>query len=527
MRRALWFLVPFLLTIFAGLAFADTIPATPPASTYAATAGPNSETAVAAFQQGRSGTWLTIHATAVDACTAASTLYGSEQGWAGVTHAGFTNCDSTSCFCTLNATTPSLSNYWPGLNGPQERNVWAWPSDNTLANIRLSGSTAPTRSITVTYSCPSGGTLSGTTCTIEGACPSGYTLNSGGQTCSAPDCGDFQQRIGGTCTCSTESLHNWLGVAPYSLYEGPLSAFPSSLDKICMPTAPGSTSGCYVPARMANSLCTSSYCEMQVMHGASGLGTSCTAGTGTNVPELVNTDSPEHKCISQGMSFGTVNGSVVCVPKGSSPEPTKSPTTTTTTTNTNGSGTTIGTTTETKATECVNGACTTTTVVTVRDSTGTVTGTTTTTSSGSGNGTGDGEGDESGFGGTCSAGFSCDGDAIQCAIAREQHVRNCQFWTDQSVGLSQAEATTEVGKAVTEGKKDPSTWVPTKSIEVPSLTGGERINAGACPADASIASPLGTIVLPLAWACPYLEALGYVILFTSLMVAGRIFLGAF
>lgn len=36
------------------------------------------------------------------------------------------------------------------------------------------------------------------------------------------------------------------------------------------------------------------------------------------------------------------------------------------------------------------------------------------------------------FGGSCGAGFACEGDAIQCAIAREQHVRSCQLFTEKS-----------------------------------------------------------------------------------------------
>lgn len=62
-------------------------------------------------------------------------------------------------------------------------------------------------------------------------------------------------------------------------------------------------------------------------------------------------------------------------------------------------------------------------------------------------GGGDGDGDDGGdgqcdpatedcngtpgsFGGTCAAGFSCQGDAIQCAIAREIHMNNCKLYGD-------------------------------------------------------------------------------------------------
>ena len=36
------------------------------------------------------------------------------------------------------------------------------------------------------------------------------------------------------------------------------------------------------------------------------------------------------------------------------------------------------------------------------------------------------------FGGTCGAGFTCKGDAIQCAIAREQHQRNCKLFDEKT-----------------------------------------------------------------------------------------------
>lgn len=44
-----------------------------------------------------------------------------------------------------------------------------------------------------------------------------------------------------------------------------------------------------------------------------------------------------------------------------------------------------------------------------------------------GDGDGDGE-EESSFGGSCAGGFACEGDAIQCAIAKEQHIRNCKLF---------------------------------------------------------------------------------------------------
>jgi len=45
---------------------------------------------------------------------------------------------------------------------------------------------------------------------------------------------------------------------------------------------------------------------------------------------------------------------------------------------------------------------------------------------------GEGDGDKDAFGGSCDAGFTCKGDVIQCAIAQEQHKRNCQLYVQKT-----------------------------------------------------------------------------------------------
>lgn len=52
------------------------------------------------------------------------------------------------------------------------------------------------------------------------------------------------------------------------------------------------------------------------------------------------------------------------------------------------------------------------------------------------------------FGGVCSSGFTCDGDAIQCAMAKEQHQRNCQLYdpdTDPASAVNRALAGDDPG----------------------------------------------------------------------------------
>jgi len=135
-----------------------------------------------------------------------------------------------------------------------------------------------------------------------------------------------------------------------------------------------------------------------------------------------------------GTFSGTVNGVSVCVPPtGDKPVSTNDETKTT---NPDGS-----TTTKTKETSCDGANCTTTT-------------TTTTVPAGGGAGQTSTEKQEKpqkafceenptlsicksgSFGGSCDAGFSCDGDALQCSIAREQHQRNCQMFDKSSAESS-------------------------------------------------------------------------------------------
>lgn len=116
-----------------------------------------------------------------------------------------------------------------------------------------------------------------------------------------------------------------------------------------------------------------------------------------------------------------------------------------------------GSSTETNTfTKCENGKCTTTSTTTGKDSQGNPTGgvgSSSTTQSEvdycaknpkssvcaavyggknpSGNDEGKEEKEKSAFGGACGS-FSCDGDAIQCAMAKEQHQRNCKLFDSES-----------------------------------------------------------------------------------------------
>lgn len=233
---------------------------------------------------------------------------------------------------------------------------------------------------------------------------------------------------------------------------------------------------------------------------------SCNVGEVTTPPKV----PPVEKC-KTGYT-GTVNGVEVCVNK--VPE--------------NGVGGTTETTEETKdnetkkvtkdtQTECNNGVCTTTTTTTTtttNNTTGTVTtttGTATTTKPQAGFCSENpssklcGSGDEKGssFGGTCSAGFTCEGDAIQCAMAQEQHRRACKLFDDQAPESELYNA--EKSKT---GKRTGD------------LPGNETIAFGSSMYDASNALGPGTCIsdlpadvlgqtvsLPISQICPHLATL--------------------
>lgn len=121
------------------------------------------------------------------------------------------------------------------------------------------------------------------------------------------------------------------------------------------------------------------------------------------------------------------------------------------------------------------------------------------------------------FGGSCSANFKCDGDAVQCAMAREQHIRNCQIFemkTDESNLYFK-----EKGKEGDQTKDLPGNDVLDISGRIDT---GDALGGGACIGDLNI-PVMGTMVsLPISLICPYLAMLGNVLVAVSMLLAMRI-----
>jgi hypothetical protein len=263
--------------------------------------------------------------------------------------------------------------------------------------------------------------------------------------------------------------------------------------------------------------------------------TSGDAGKCTPTSNTATTPEPEDKRCPSGQVYGTVNGVGMCVPGNTKTEGKESETTT----KTNPDGTKVETTTnKTEVTTCVEaGSCTTTITTTVttvtKDAGGTVTGTTTETT----NETKPGDGTEMGefceknpkspmcqnssFGGTCGA-FACEGDAIQCAIAKEQHTRNCQTLENHSGGATSAEALTWYNaNSKGEGLDNPAQFKQTGTL--PTIDQTTRSLGSGSLSDLVVDVWGESITIPFSSLNTVLGYMGSILVAVALIIAARIF----
>lgn len=139
------------------------------------------------------------------------------------------------------------------------------------------------------------------------------------------------------------------------------------------------------------------------------------------------------------------------------------------------------------------------------------------TGGGGGGGNGDGEGDGSSFGGSCMAGFVCEGDAVQCAIAREQHRRNCVMFNDPSPESLLYEANKNKTGNQTGDNPNNETVSLAGRIDTSDALGG-----GACISDLNVTVWGQSLTLPFSTICPSLAMLGNLLVAVSMLLAARI-----
>lgn len=261
-------------------------------------------------------------------------------------------------------------------------------------------------------------------------------------------------------------------------------------------------------------------------------GFGCSTGDApTPAPNL-----PGNTCAA-GQVLANVNGEQKCLAGGTDPvnpntgETETGPTTETTTEKTtDGSGNT--TTTQTSSTNNPDGSVTTKTTVTECDATGD----NCTTSSQEETEGGDPlktfceenpkskicTDKEGSFGGSCAGGFLCEGDAIQCAIAREQHIRNCQLWaeSEEATLYESVKAGTDSGTI-----NNPALEANREMFTLPGTLDQSHHFTPGCWPDLTVTVMSQVVVLPLSDLCPYLEYMGVILVGCSLLVATKIVFG--
>lgn len=113
--------------------------------------------------------------------------------------------------------------------------------------------------------------------------------------------------------------------------------------------------------------------------------------------------------------------------------------------------------------------------------------------------------------------FTCEGDALQCAIAMDQHKRSCQMFDTPSDESNLYN--TDKGKTGSQTGSLPGNESISLSgrIDTSNILGG-----GGCIRDLSVTLWRTSVSLPFSTICPYLEQLGNILLAVSFLLAIRI-----
>lgn len=263
---------------------------------------------------------------------------------------------------------------------------------------------------------------------------------------------------------------------------------------------------------------------------------------GRPTPPGATTDPAATQCTGANQCVGQVNGQTICVACTS-----ETSQGTTTTTSTAPDGTVTPGDTVTKSTSDNGNGTTTTTTTTTHPDGSSTTSTSTGPKGGSGGSASSPSSSASGaggfcdqnptasickqsqFGGACGGAFTCDGDAIQCAIAKEQHERDCAFYDPASQPGQLGDHAAKFNQALTDGTI-PS-WSPAASanqgstdIDFQSRVKQTKHWGSECVADSVIASSTGGpgYVIPWSHWCSQMALIGKLVLAVGWLVCLRI-----
>lgn len=393
--------------------------------------------------------------------------------------------------------------------------------------------------------CKQGLVQSGNSCVDPSTCPAPNELVNG--VCQPPNkCASFAGTSAGNWTGKGSVGSKSLCYMEEDWTKPPKSGDPANPG--CLITGEANFAGDYGNGYVWSGALTYSGASCTPTASAPGTGSTTTSGSGSGGGSGTTTGSSPTPCTPPKVP-GTVNGVTVCYEPNNTNGTTSTATGTNTTPN-NGTGTGVTTQTQVKV-ECNATTCTKTTTVTTGTTSpgGTFTpsstdistttcqksdpscsttatasggssGTGTSTTAGGGGG-GDGDGDSSSFGGACEAGFTCSGDAIQCAIAQDQHRRSCQLMDKVNPvqgALFDAAAALPAGSVTAGLSTSFTTNIDQSKFDTSDAIGG----GSAGMVDKTITVAGSSITLPFSTINPYLAVLGNLLMAVGFLLAARI-----
>lgn len=331
--------------------------------------------------------------------------------------------------------------------------------------------------------CPANALLVGSTC----VCAADFQPSADGKSCEPYDCSDFAEGLAGSRVHFAGRVNT--GCLDGCQIRGAVWGYLSSTNESWIDGPFGSSGRC---------------------EGEGGSGSSPGADPEPTPP------CPANQC------RGTVNGAAVCVACSTNGAAGPSTSASGATGGGGSSGGTGGTggeggapTSSESQTECSGGRCT----------------TTTTTYDGEGNPIGEETTEETqasfceenpdvsfcketAFSGACASGFQCEGDGVQCAIARQQHLRACQFFepTGEAVDVGN-EAANDDPRSGDHPGLSPQTFSMIGRID------SSNPLAGGCPADYGLNVMGQSIVIPFGSLCAPLQMAGQLVVAVAMLAA--------